>query len=60
MPSFDSYTIGHFSKNPTLEAAITRFSANATVGVLNFVKDGVALPQNVPAQLPLSTTRQAN
>lgn len=53
MASFDFYVVNHLSEHPTVDAQITCVGAGATVGILNFIKDGVALPANVGGPPPV-------
>jgi hypothetical protein len=54
MAFFDFYAINHLSEHPSVDAQITCFGAGgAIVGTLNFIKDGVALPANVPGPPPI-------
>jgi hypothetical protein len=52
MASFDLYVVNHLSKHPTVDATITCISGSSAVGVLRFIKDGVALPANVGGPAP--------
>lgn len=52
MAAFDIYVVTHLSKHPTVDATITCISGGDAVGVLHFIKDGVALPENVPGPPP--------
>jgi hypothetical protein len=52
MAALDFYVVNHLSKHPTVDATITCVGAGATVGTLHFIKDGVALPANVPGPPP--------
>jgi hypothetical protein len=53
MASFDFYVVNHLSEHPSVDAQITCVGAGATVGILNFIKDGLSLPANVGGPPPV-------
>jgi hypothetical protein len=53
MASFDFYVVNHLSEHPSVDAQITCIGAGVNVGILNFIKDGLALPANIGGPPPV-------